>query len=491
MPPPRRCGREITVTASPWPNRSMGCAVVPGPTGVGNDAGFGSITESGSSQPRRSMAAMPVSRPVRLSTSPIKSIAKAGLWEAAHVLFGVYGLARRLRIRRSRPRLEDVRSILVIRLDLMGDLIFTLPAIDALREAAPRATITALVLPYTGELLRGHPSVDRVIAVDVNRWRGPGVWATGTAARQLAAAIRELRRERYDLAVSFYGRVGAAAALLSGAGLLVGYREEGYPFTFDVGLPGRRYRKRRHESEYCLDLVRALGAPVREHDDTGASEPAGPGTPPSPSGRGGATRAGAEPVRLLVDPTAARRVESKLHEAGVTPGDRLVALHPGALNMEAKRWLPERWAEVADRVQRETRRRILLVGSSAERSLAEEVRGHMATDPVMLAGKTTLPELVALLARCELFLGGDSGPLHVASALGLPSVSVYGPTDPAITGPMGPNARVLRAHVGCNPCYDPMDPSACPRPSPLCMAGVPVDEVWGAVREAIATSDER
>ncbi|MHB0871379.1 MAG: glycosyltransferase family 9 protein [Chloroflexota bacterium] len=391
--------------------------------------------------------------------SSLKSIAKAGLWEVAHLVFGAHGLGRQASGRRQTPQLREVRSILAIRLDLMGDLVFTLPALDALREAAPGARISALVLPYTGELLRGHPSVDRVIAVDVNRWRRPGEWAAGGAIRQMVAALREVRREGYDLAVSFYGRVGAAAALLSGADFLVGYREEGYPFTFDLGLEGRRYRESRHESEYCLDLVRTLGAP-----------------------------AGGKLARLSVDPVAARRVEALLHEAGLKPEDSLVALHPGALNMVAKRWLPERWAEVADRLQRETPSRILLVGSAAERPLVEMVRGHMATGAVALGGRTTLPELVALLARCDLFLGCDSGPLHVASALGLPSVSVYGPTDPDITGPLGPRARVLRARADCSPCYDPIKPSDCPRPDPLCMAGVSVDEVWEAVLQVM--SDE-
>ncbi len=418
--------------------------------------------------------------------SPLKFVAKAGLWEVARLAFGAFGLGRRAATRRRVPRLREARSILAIRLDLVGDLVFTLQAIDALRGAAPEARISALVLPYTGDLLRGYPSVDRVIAVDVNRWRRPGQWAAGGAIRQLAAALREVRRERYDLAVSFYGRVGAAAALLSGADFLVGYREEGYPLTFDLGLEGRRYRKRQHESEYCLDLVRAI---LHRQSGSDTKGPAGSGTTPPPRNLSGTllgAPAGGKPVRLSVDPVAARRVEVLLHEAGLKPEDSLAALHPGALNMAAKRWPPERWAEVADRLQRETPSRILLVGSAAERPLVETVRGHMATEAVALGGRTTLPELVALLARCDLFLGCDSGPLHVASALGLPSVSVYGPTDPDITGPLGPHARVLRSRADCSPCYDPIRPSDCPRPDPLCMAGVSVDEVWEAVKEVIS-----
>ncbi len=386
--------------------------------------------------------------------NPVKSIAKAGAWGLARLFFGAYGLERRGLGRRRPPALGEVRSILTIRLDLMGDLVFTLPALEALREAAPQARISALVLPYTAELLRGHPAVDRVIPVDVNRWRRPGAWIGGSAARQFREAMAEIRRDPYDLGVSFYGRVGAAAALLSGAGYLVGYREEGYPFSFDLAVPGRRYRQRRHEAEYCLDLVRALGV-----------ETAG------------------KPPRLRVDPGAAERVDRLLSEAGVVSGEKLVALHPGALNMASKRWLPERWAAVADRVQRDQGWRVLLVGSASELPLVGEVRSGMATPVAAVAGKTSLAELVALLARCDLFLGCDSGPLHVASALGVPSVSVYGPTDPALTGPLGPQARVVRASVGCGPCYDPMNPSACSQPEYECMAAVTVDQVFEAIQE--------
>lgn len=392
--------------------------------------------------------------------SQLKRIAKAGAWDLAWLLFGAYGLGRRGLGRRKIPALGDVRSVLAIRLDLMGDLIFTLPALEALREAAPQARLSVLVLPYTADLLRGHPAVDRVIPVDVNRWRRAGEWGVGRAPRQAMGALAELRRERYDLCVSFYGRVGAAAALLSGADYLVGYREEGFPATFDLPVPGRRYLQRRHEAEYCLELVRALGAQT--------------------SGK---------PPRLRVDPAAAECVETLLSGAGISSGERLVALHPGALNMAAKRWFPDRWAAVADRVQRELGTRVALVGSASELPLVEQLRSRMATPPVVLVGRTSVPELVALLARCDLFLGCDSGPLHVASALGVPSVSVYGPTDPAITGPLGPNGRVLRAQVECSPCYDPMNPSACRRPDHLCMAGVSVDEVFEATRETVVSCE--
>jgi heptosyltransferase II len=160
-------------------------------------------------------------------------------------------------------------------------------------------------------------------------------------------------------------------------------------------------------------------------------------------------------------------------------------LHPGALNMEAKRWLPERWAAVADSLQSHGGRRVVLVGSPAEAGLAAEVECRMATPVVNLAGGTTLEELVALLGRARLFMGGDSGPLHLASALGVPSVSVYGPTDPTFTGPLHPAARVVRAPCDCSPCYRPTGGTGCLRGDVACMARVSVEDVLRAAEELL------
>jgi heptosyltransferase II len=385
----------------------------------------------------------------------VKAGAKGLAWMLARLLFGKIGMLRRLRrLRRRAPRPEETRSVLAIRLDLLGDLVFTLPAIEALKDAAPRSRLTVLVLPYTAALLKGHPDIDRVIAVDVNRWRRPSAWLWGGAWREVRRAVGELRSEPYDLCVSFYGRVGAAAALLSGARYLVGYASEGYLGSFDRGVPGRRYARRRHESEYCLDLVRALGI-----------------------------SAAARPPRLHVRQDAVRRVDKLLADAGIAQAEKLVVLHPGALNMEAKRWLPERWAAVADALQTGSGRRVVLVGSPSEAGLAAEVECRMATPVVNLAGGTSLEEFVALLSRARLFLGGDSGPLHVASALGVPSVSVYGPTDATFTGPLHPSARVVRAPCECSPCYHPAALAACPHGDVACMARVSVDEVLRAVED--------
>lgn len=350
-----------------------------------------------------------------------------------------------------------VRSILVIRLNLLGDLLFTLPAIAALRKSFPAARITAVILPYAGDVLQASCLADRVVMADVNRWRHLSAWAAGRAPGEFQRALSDLRQQPYDLGVSFYGRPGAACALLSGAGFLAGYGSEGYPFSFDLVVPGRRYSVRRHEVEYCLDLVRALGVPAT-----------------------------ADLPHLEVQPDAVERVRALLAGQGAGEQDPLVVLHPEALNMEAKRWLPDRWAEVADQVRSRLGHRVVLVGSASETSLVKQLESQMNTSPVNLAGRTSIAELMALLSLSKLFLGGDSGPLHLASALGVPSVSIYGPTDPANTGPLGARATVLRGTAPCIPCYDLRHPPVCWRGDLLCMQQVTVEQVFAAAREALA-----
>jgi ADP-heptose:LPS heptosyltransferase len=384
----------------------------------------------------------------------VKQLAKSLASDLARVGFGAWGLERSLAGRRDVPALKDVRSILAIRLNLLGDLLFTMPSIAALRAAAPQATITMLALPYTTDLLRSFNVVDRIVPVDVNGWRRPSQWLAGRAEKEAREAMAELRGEQFDLCINFYGQVGAAFATMSGARYTVGYRAEGYSHSFDLALPGRRYDSRRHEAEYCLDLVRALGV-------TSAVELPG----------------------LVADPLADARARTLLREAGAGAGERVVAIHPGALNMAAKRWFADRWAAVADRIQTELHSRVALVGSASELPLADAIRRSMHSKPLMLAGRTSITELIALLRQCHLFLGADSGPLHLASFLGVPSVSIYGPTDPANSGPLGPDATVLRGSANCMPCYDLKRHAVCWRGDLLCMSQVTVDQVFEAARE--------
>jgi lipopolysaccharide heptosyltransferase II len=358
-------------------------------------------------------------------------------------LFGGLGLATRLGIGRVAPLdPASVRRILVIRLDLLGDLVFSAPTIAALRAAYPAADLTLLTLPYTRPLAVLIPGVDRTLALDVNCYRRPAGWRH---LGEAVALVRRLRAAHYDLCLALHGRPAGVLALVSGARYRVGYAAHAYPFAFNVPVGGRRYARRQHEAEYCLDLARAVGAD-------------GPAVP-----------------RLLA-PEGGYRV------SGLAAGKRYVVLHPGASNGSAKRWPAASWGRLARAAAEALDVGVVLTGGEAERALVETVAAEAGAAAVPVVG-TSLLELAALLAGAEAVVSGDTGPLHLAAALGRPALGVYGPTDPAQTGPLGERTAVVRRLVPCGPCYDLRGPAECKLPdrSLICMRELEPDAVLDAL----------
>lgn len=377
---------------------------------------------------------------------------KLALDALARVVFAVYGAWCWLR--GPRPLLpltgQDVQRILVIRLDLLGDAVFTIPAIRALAAAFPAATIDVLALPYPAPLLRMLPEVRSVHELDVNAYRRPsGLLRLPT----LAGAIRQLRAQEYDLALGSRLSGGVFAAL-SGAHWRAGYAEESYWGCYNLPVPGHRYLLPQHEVDYCLDIVRALGIQP-------AAALRAPALP-RPNGRPAAFEKELErPYAVIV---------------------------PGASNGSAKRWPAPYWATLADRLGGELGLRVVLCGSESERGLAGEVTRAMQTRPVDLVGRTSVDELTAVLAHAEIVLAGDTGPLHVAAALGRSVVGIYGPTDPGNTGPLAEVSRTLRSGLPCSPCYDLRSPADCKLPdrSIACMWKVEPARVFRAVSDLLS-----
>lgn len=393
-------------------------------------------------------------------------LVRALLDRAAGLAFAAYGAWSWLG--GPRPRLplraDDLRRVLVVRLDLLGDAVFSVPAIEALAEAFPRARVDVLALPYAEPVVRRLEAVGRVYALDVNRLRRPSGW------RELGRLLRLvwlLRRQRYDLAVGLSRLMGGVFAVLSGARWRIGYRAETYWGCYNLPVAGRRYDRGQHEVDHCLDLVRALGVSVvdrRPHLLGGrARNGRGPGPSPLPARR---------PYAVLV---------------------------PGASNGSAKRWPPVYWSALGDRLASERGLEVVIAGSAAERPLAERVAAAMVGSADNRAAGTSIDELATLLGGAEIVIAGDTGPLHLAAALGVPVIGIYGPTDPANTGPLADRATVLRLGLACSPCYDLRSPADCKLPdrSAACMWGVGPDRVFEAVSELLdsgqqsAVSDRR
>jgi len=355
--------------------------------------------------------------------------------------------------------LPDDARLLVIRPDHLGDVLFTTPALRALRHARPRAHITTLVGPWAARALQGNPAVDEVLTCPF-----PGF------TRQRKGPLWEPYRLLYDYAK------GLAAQRFDAALILRPDHWWGALLAHRARIP-RRLGTARPETIPFLTLALA-DAPSQHEVARNLALIAA--LPPSPAttGAGPGVKAGLAFYLTDEDRTFADRTLGG-------PDAVWVAIHPGA-GAPVKRWRPDAWAQVGSTLARETGARILLTGSADEARLCQEIAALMQPPPLVLAGQTDLGGLAALYARCRLVLGPDSGPLHLAVAVGTPTVHLYGPADPASFGPWGDPARhrIVTLGIGCSPCRHLDWPEAELDEHP-CVWAIPVERVMEETRRIL------
>jgi heptosyltransferase-2 len=322
-----------------------------------------------------------------------------------------------------------------------------LPALEALRARFPKAEIVLVAKPWVSELYWNHPAVTRLIVYNPEReHRGPrGFWRL----------IRTLRAEHFDLAILLQNAFHAAwMAWCARIPVSIGYARDGRSALLREAVEVPPPAAYGHQAYYYLHLLFRAGLidkpqPVRE-------------------------------IRLYLTDTERRWGAKRLEALGLRGPRFLVGLNPGASFGPAKRWPAERYAALADRLIAALHADVLIFGSSAERPLAENIARTMEHLPMVVAGDTSLRQLMALLAQCRLVVTNDSGPMHIATALGLPVVAIFGSTNERATGPLGPRARVIKRQVPCSPCGL--------RECPIdfrCMKGVSVDDVYLAALESV------
>jgi lipopolysaccharide heptosyltransferase II len=329
--------------------------------------------------------------------------------------------------------LQSLSSILLIRPDHLGDLLFTTPALRALREACPQARITGLVGPWAEAVITGNPCLDEVMLCPFPGFTRQPKQSIIEPYVVLARYARLLREKTFDLAVvlRFDHWWGALLAYLARIPRRVGYDiAEVKPFLTDA-IP---YAPGRHEVEQNLALVEAVN-----------SQPSLPRLDGHPSQ--------GFPLEFLLSAQDREFAACYLAEQGVEDDDPLACIHPGA-GAPVKLWRNEGWAQVADALAEGYEAKVILTGSANEAPLVQAIAERMTSQPIVAAGQTTLGQLAALMAPCRLVLGVDSGPLHLAVAVGTPTVHLYGPVDSRTFGPWGDPARhvVLTSDRDCVPC---------------------------------------
>lgn len=338
-----------------------------------------------------------------------------------------------------------VHRVLVRATNWVGDMVMCLPALEALKENFPLARITVLALPWVSALLQAHPAVDELLLLE----RKEGFPADVFARIRCAGAIR---KGGFDLAVLLQNAFEAALlALLGGVPRRLGYDTDGRGPLLTHRVIRDPAALKVHQVEYYLAILKAAGWAAESR----------------------------EPRLFLSDADAAAAGAWLEHE-GIGRAGPVVGLSPGAMYGSAKRWPAERFAAVGDLAVRLWGARVLIFGSGKEAEICGRVAAAMRHPSVNLCGKTALGAAVGLIGRCDAFVTNDSGLMHVAAALGVPTLAVFGSTDPQTTGPRGARTAMVRHPIDCGPCLEP----DCPKDH-ACMLSIQPEEVWRAL-EALA-----
>jgi len=346
-------------------------------------------------------------------------------------------------------------NILILRLSAVGDVIRTLPAVKVLKEHYPSSTITWIVEEPSHDFLKSQNEIDEVILFPRRRWTKGikslrGMWET---VREMARFIVDLRRQRFDIVLDFHGILKSGLlSFLSGSPKRVGYdrrssKEMNFLFSnVKVKLPEKRISRFQRN----LILLRGIGLEAIESK-----------------------------YRLDIPPEDQEYVGSFFKNVSAGLQRPLIAIHPGTSPKALfKRWMPDQYAQLADRFIRELDASVLFTWGVEELEWVKSIQKEMK-EPSLLGPKTeSLTQLGEVYRHCDLYVGGDTGPMHIASLMGIPAVVIYGPTDPIENEPFGNHIKV-RKEVGCNPCHE----YSCKEL--VCITAISADDVFKATKEVL------
>ena len=340
----------------------------------------------------------------------------------------------------------------------VGDAVMTVPALRELRRVLPGAHVTLSTRAWAEGIFEGADFIDEMLVVDGKKGRAASVFAEA----------REWRRRRFDLAILFPNAFAPAlTSLLARVPSRVGYATDGRSPLLTHALPVPSWRGQRHEVFYYLNIISELERLLGPTASNAASN---------------APHDSAPSAGLHVSAARLGDARSLLRAAGARLDRTLVALCPGSTNSRAKRWPASAFAELADRLAAHGSE-VVLIGAPEEAEVTEEVLGQMQHRPIVLTGRTSLAQSAAVLSVADLLVTNDTGPAHVAAALGRPVVVVFGPTDPVTTRPFSELATVVRKPPECAPCML--------RDCPIdhrCMTAVTAEEVFGHARRALEST---
>ncbi|MFC1594381.1 lipopolysaccharide heptosyltransferase II [Candidatus Omnitrophota bacterium] len=310
-----------------------------------------------------------------------------------------------------------MEKILLVNVNWLGDVLFSTPVIKALKKAYPESKLACMVVPRCREVLDGNPYIDEIILFDEK-----------TLHRNIFKRLKfinSLRKKQFTKAFILHRSLTRALIVfLAGIPERIGYntKKRGFLLTKKIALPGSDM----HRSDQYLNVIESYGISVEDRT-----------------------------YDFFVSDDNRAYAEKLFREAGIAENDFVVVINPGG-NWDPKRWLKENFAAVADQLIQRYHAKVIIAGATKDIALAWQIRDLMQEQPILITGKTTLKQLAAAMQKAHVVISADSGPAHIASAVGAGVIMLFGPTLPKITGPRGKNkVVVLHKDLGCSlPCYD-------------------------------------
>ena len=334
-----------------------------------------------------------------------------------------------------------INKILVRGTNWIGDAILTLPAIASIRATYPQAHIAILVKPWVADIYKLFSAVDEVIIYEDKCDTPAGVF-------RLAYM---LKNRNFDAAILLQNAIEAAIiAFMARIPLRAGYDSDARSFLLTHSVKRTKEIRKVHQIEYYLEIVKTLGCVPVDRE-----------------------------MRLenMINLQDAKSIVQKyLPETN----NAIVGIAPGATYGPAKKWFPERFAAVADKLSDGFPMQGIIMGSKADWETAEEVKNAARTKLINLAGKTNLREAIHLISQCRLFISNDSGLMHIAGALNIPTVAIFGSTNPITTSPAGNKTTIVHQDVDCSPCLE----ETCPTDF-RCMKLISVEDVFLAAQSIL------
>ncbi len=344
---------------------------------------------------------------------------------------------------------QKLDRILVVNVNWLGDVVFSIPVFKALRQNYPQAHICCLALPRVVEILQCVPQIDQIIIYD-EKGKNRGLWGK-------LCVLREIRRQHFDAVFLLHGSWSRALLMrLAGVPIRVGYAGKQKEKILTDVIP--ILTEEHHKSDVYLNVIESFGIKVLDRTAT-----------------------------LAVPAQASVGIDKILLGKGLSIDEPFVVVHTSG-NWDLKRWPQKNWAQLIKILRVDLKLNVVISEGPKEARWAEEIACLSGVNPVVLAGETTLHELMALLQRALIVISADSGPLHIASCVTKNIIGLYGPTTPLTTGPRGlADAQIFYHDVGCNraPCYY----LACP--DNVCMKSVTVEMVVKSVERLLGNQNAR